>query len=130
MIRLALSAIAQLIANAVALLVANYFLDDMSLTASGFLTAVVIFTVAEVLLLPFFRQMAFNKAQALAGSSALVASFGALVITTAIADGLEIDGLSTWVVATLIVWAASLVTTLLLPILVFKRLRDDGRGRG
>jgi len=42
-----------------------------------------------------------------------------------LSDGLDIDGLSTWVVATLIVWAASLITTLLLPLLVFKSLRDD-----
>ena len=61
MIRFVLTAIAQLIANAVALLVANYFLDDMELNASGFITAVVIFTIAEVLLLPFFRQMAIDQ---------------------------------------------------------------------
>jgi putative membrane protein len=125
MIRFILSAIAQLIANAVALLVANAFLDDMELNASGFLTAVVIFTVVEVLLLPFFRQMAFDRARALAGSTALVAAFGALVITTVVSDGIEIDGLSTWIVATLIVWAASLITTLLLPLFVFKSLREE-----
>ena len=130
MIRFILSAVAQLIANAVALLVANAFLDDMELNASGFFTAVVIFTVVEVLLLPFFRQMAFDRARALAGSTALVAAFGALVVTTVVSDGIEIDGLSTWVVATLIVWAASLITTLLLPLFVFKSLRADDRRRG
>ena len=129
MIRFVLSAIAQLIANAVALLVADYVLDDMELNASGFLTAVVIFTVAEVLFLPFFRQMAMTKARALAGSTALVAALAALIVTDFVSDGLEIDGLSTWVVATLIVWAASLVTTLLLPVFVFKSLRDDRRDR-
>jgi hypothetical protein len=128
MIRLALSALAQLIANAVALLAAAYFLDDMRISASGFITAVVIFTIAEVLLLPFFRQMAFNRARAIAGSTALVASLAALIITTVVSDGITIDGLNTWIVATLIVWAASLVTTLLLPIFVFKRLRDERRG--
>jgi putative membrane protein len=128
-IRFVLSAIAQLIANAVALLVANYFLDDMELNASGFLTAVVIFTVAEVLLLPFFRQMAFSRARALAGSTALVAAFGALVVTVIFSDDIQIDGLTTWVVATLIVWGASLITTLLLPVFVFKSLRDERRDR-
>jgi uncharacterized membrane protein YvlD (DUF360 family) len=130
LIRFVLSIVAQLISNAVALLVANAFLDDMHLNASGFFTAVVIFTIVEVLLLPFFRQMAFDRARALAGSTALVASFAALVITTIVSDGIEIDGLSTWVIATLIVWLASLVTTLLLPVLVFKRLREDRRGNG
>jgi uncharacterized membrane protein YvlD (DUF360 family) len=129
MIRFILSTIAQLIANAVALLVANAFLDDMELSASGFITAVVIFTVAEVLLLPFFRQMALQKASALAGSTALASSLGALIVTTILSDGLQIEGLTTWVVATLIVWGASLITTLLLPVLVFKSLRDDDRRR-
>jgi hypothetical protein len=129
MIRFVLSAIAQLIANAVALLVADAVLDDMKLTADGFLTAVVIFTIAEVLLLPFFRQMALQKAHALAGSTALAASLGALVVATALSDGLQIDGISTWVIATLIVWAASLITTLLLPVLVFKSLRDEDNRR-
>jgi putative membrane protein len=130
MIRFLLTAIAQLIANAVALLVANYFLDDMQLDASGFFTAVVIFTIAEVLFLPFFRQMALTKARALAGSTALVAALAALIVTDVISDGLEIDGLSTWIVATLIVWAASLITTLLLPVFVFKSLRDERQGQG
>ena len=125
MVRFLLTAIAQLIANAVALLVANYFLDDMTLDASGFVTAVVVFTIAEVLFLPFFRQMALTRARALAGSTALVAALAALIVTDVLSDGLDIDGLSTWVVATLIVWAASLITTLLLPLLVFKSLRDD-----
>ena len=62
MIRFALTAIAQLVADAVALLVADLLLDDMELGVSGFVTAVVIFTVAEVLLLPFFRQMAIQRA--------------------------------------------------------------------
>ncbi len=128
MIRFVLTAIAQLIANAVALLVANYFLDDMELNASGFLTAVVIFTIAEALLLPWLRQMAMTKARALAGSTALAAALAALIVTDFVSDGLEIDGLSTWVVATLIVWGASLVTTLLLPIFVFKSLREERQG--
>ena len=130
MIRLVLAALVRLIANAVALIVANVVLDDMELGASGFLTAVVIFTVAEVLLLPFFRQMALQKVNALAGSTALASSLAALIITTILSDSLQIDGLTTWVVATLIVWGASLVTTLLLPIFVFKSLRDDDRRRG
>ena len=129
MIRFALTAIAQLIANAVALLVADLILDDMELGVSGFVTAVVIFTVAEVLLLPFFRQMSIQRASALAGSTALVASLGALIVTTVLSDSLQIDGLSTWVVATILVWGASLVTTLLLPVFVFKSLRDDDRRR-
>jgi hypothetical protein len=128
MVRLVLSVVAQLIANAVALIVAAALLEEFELSPSGFLMAVVIFTVAEFLLLPLFRQMAFNKARALSGSTALIASFGALVVTTALSDSVEIDKISTWIIATLIVWGASLITTLLLPVFVFKQLRDQRQG--
>ena len=62
------------------------------------------------------------------GSSALFAAFIALVVTVVVSDGLTIDGLSTWIFATVIVWGASLAATLLLPVLVFKSLREE-KGR-
>ena len=93
----------------------------MELTARGFHTAVVIFTVAEVLLLPFFPEMAYEGERS-RREHRVAASLGALIVTTILSDGLQIEGLTTWVVATLIVWGASLITTLLLPLLVFKSL--------
>ncbi len=38
-----------------------------------------------------------------------------------VADGLRISGALTWVMATVIVWAAALVAGLLLPVLLVKR---------
>ena len=128
MVRFALRVFVQLIANAVALVVAASLLDGMTLDADGFLIAVGVFTIANVLTLPLVQKQAITGSSALMGSSALFAAFIALVVTVVVSDGLTIDGLSTWIFATVIVWGASLAATLLLPVLVFKSLREE-KGR-
>lgn len=125
MVRLALSILVQLIANAIGLVVAASLLDDMSLEAGGFLVAVLVFTGVNVLVLPLVQKTALTKSSALLGSTALVAALIALVVTTVTTDEMRIDGLTTWLLATVIVWGAALIATLLLPVLVFKRLRED-----
>jgi hypothetical protein len=52
MIRLLVSAVIYLVANAIGLLVANALLDDMSVDGSAFVVAVLIFTGVEVLVQP------------------------------------------------------------------------------
>ena len=126
MVRLFLTALVYLVTNAIGLLVAATVLDDMSLDAASFVTAVVIFTVVEVVIQPLITQIAVKKANALIGSSALVATLVGLVITAWRSDGLTIDGWLTWVLATVIVWAAALVATLVLPVLVLKRFVGEG----
>jgi uncharacterized membrane protein YvlD (DUF360 family) len=116
-----ISILVNLIANAFGLIAAAAILDDMSLNASGFFIAVVVFTVIEVVIQPLIIQMSMRNARALAGSSALIASLVALVITAWVSDGLQISGAVTWVLATVIVWAAALLAAFILPAVVFKR---------
>jgi putative membrane protein len=127
MIRMLIGALIRLIANAVGLLVADVLLDDMSLDFSGFILAVAIFTIVEVLAEPFFRQMADERARFLSGGTALVTTFVGLLITAGVSDGFDIDGLGTWLVATVVVWLASMVAALLLPIFVFEKAVDEVR---
>jgi sugar phosphate permease len=127
MIRLLLSIVVRLIANAVGLLVAAWVLDDMTLTASAFVVGVLIFTLVEVLVEPALDRAARNQVAALRGGVALFAVFIGLLVTHWVTDGLSISGVDTWVLATLIVWVASLIAALLLPVLVIKRARDDRR---
>ena len=53
MIRLIVRTLIALVANAVGLIVAAAVLDDMELDVSGFIVAVVIFTIVFALLQPF-----------------------------------------------------------------------------
>lgn len=127
MIRLLVSTVIHLAANAVGLLLAAVLLDGMTISGGAFLLAVVFFTVVEVVVGPMIRQMAVKKANALLGGTALVVTLLGLLITSVVSDGLSIEGLSTWVMATVIVWLASLLATILLPIVFVKRKVEERR---
>ena len=121
MVRALVSVLVQLIANAIALIVAAAILDGMTLSTSGFLIALLIFTGIEIVIQPLIVQVSLRHARALAGSSALLASFVALVVTAWVSEGLQITGATAWVLATVIVWAAALIAGVILPVVVFKR---------
>jgi hypothetical protein len=110
-----------LIGSALGLIVATALLDDMSLSASAFILDVVIFTIAFVVLHPLVMKMALRHSSALVGGSALIATLFALIVTDVLSDGLSISGFGTWVLATIIVWAASLLAGVLLPMVLFKK---------
>lgn len=125
MVRLLVSGAIYLAANAVGLLVAAWVLDDMSVDGGAFVTAVLIFTAVEVVARPLFTQIAIKNVGGLVGSTALVATLIGLVITAWLSDGLTIDGALTWVLATVIVWAAALIAGLILPVMLVKRAVGD-----
>lgn len=123
--RLLLSVLLQLIANAIGLVIAAAILEDMSLDVSGFFIAVGVFTLISIIVSPMIRQAALRKSPAILGSSALIVSLLALIGTVLLTDGMRIHGLSTWVLAAIIVWFAGLLATALLPFVIFKRLREN-----
>jgi len=49
------------------------------------------------------------------------------VVTTLVSDGLSISGAVTWVLATVIVWAAALVAGLILPAIFVKKAVTNAR---
>ncbi len=67
MIRLIITFVIQLASNALGLVVAASILDKMELSTTGFLVAVLIFTLVYMLMQPFFTQLALSKASALRG---------------------------------------------------------------
>ncbi|WP_395694956.1 hypothetical protein [Nocardioides sp.] len=127
MIRMLISLVIQLAANALGLIVAAAILDKMTITGAAFVIAVVIFTVVYALMQPFLTQLAVSKASALRGGVALVATFIALIITAAISSGLSIQGAATWLEATLIVWVVSLLGVFILPLIFVKNRVEERR---
>jgi putative membrane protein len=125
MLRMLISAVLFLVANAIGLLVAAAVLDDMSVSGEAFVIAVVIFTLVEVLVQPLLTQMAVSRASALRGSTALVATLVGLIITSLVSDGLEISGAVTWILATVIVWGAALIAGWILPLIFLKNRVED-----
>ncbi len=121
MVRWLVSAAVHLAANAIGLLIAAAVLEGMSIDGIAFVIAVIIFTVVEVIMQPFFTKMAMNSAKALQGGTVLLTTLFGLIVTNLISDGLTIRGLSTWLLATLIVWIGAVIASLLLPVLIAKR---------
>ena len=121
MIRLLASLVLHLLANAVGLIVAAALLSGFHINGVAFVTAVIIFTVVEVIADPLITKVALTSVPALRGGVALVTTLVGLIVTTLISSGIQINGLQTWVLATLIVWLFALFATLILPLVIFKK---------
>ncbi|MCH9835666.1 MAG: phage holin family protein [Ilumatobacter sp.] len=104
-----------LVGNAIGLWIASLILnEDMRLSGLAFVVAVVIFTVLVAVLEPLVSRAAERWADFLGGASALIATGVALILTSWISDGLSINGIGTWLLATFVVWAAAAVIGIVL----------------
>lgn len=125
MIRLLIRLVLALAGNAIGLWLAAALLDDMEIDGAAFVIAVLIFSVLFVVLEPLIQKQALKNMEALQGSSALITTFVALVITNLVSDGLSISGVGTWVLATVIVWLGTIIAGVLLARFVLKQAADD-----
>lgn len=107
--------------SAIGLLVASLIVPGVTLRPLGFLTAVVIFTVAQAILAPFFLKMASRYASAFLGGIGLVSTLAALILASLFSSSISIRGLGSWIAATVVVWLVTAAATLVLPMLVLKK---------
>lgn len=139
MIRLAIRFAIFLAAAAIGLAAAVLLLEDMTIDPASFLLDIVIFAVLRAVLSPFILKTTVRNASAIAGATGLIATYLALLITAWLSDGMRIDGVATWALATLIIWIGSMLASLLIPLAIAKgllgawlrrRCEPDGRGAG
>ena len=128
MARLALRTLIFLGSVAIGLLVAAALVPDLTLRASGFVVAVVVFAVAQSVITPLVTRLSSRYAPAFLGGAGLVSTFLALVLASVLTDGLRIVGAGAWALATLVVWAATALAAVALP-LVLPRGRGTRDGR-
>jgi putative membrane protein len=127
-IRLLIRTLIALVSNAVGLIVAAAVLDGMRLNATGFVVAVVLFTVVFALIQPFLvSQLRRGGNASLIGGVALIATLVSLIVTTLVTDGLSISGVGTWIAATVIVWLASVLAAFILPYFGLKKYLEERR---
>ncbi|WP_396899553.1 phage holin family protein [Mycolicibacterium sp.] len=107
--------------SAIGLLVAAWLVPGVSVSPWGFIAAVVIFTVAQGILSPFFLKMASRYASAFLGGIGLVSTLAALILASVLTHGLSIRGIGSWIAATVVVWLVTAVATLVLPMLLLKK---------
>jgi uncharacterized membrane protein YvlD (DUF360 family) len=119
-----LRALIFLLSAALGLWVASLVLEDLTLTPSGFLTAVVVFAVAQSVLAPFLAKVVARGAPAFLGGIGLLSTVVALWIASLFPGGLTIQGWQTWLLAALVVWLVTALATLLLPLVLLRGARD------
>ena len=127
MIRLLIRMVIAVVANAVGLLVAAALLDGMHVNVGSFFVAVLIFTVVFALMQPFLISQFRRGNSAALGGVALIATLVALIVTDLRSDGFSIDGVGTWVAATVIVWLGALLAAFILPFLGLRKYMQERR---
>ena len=127
MVRMLVRLLISLAGNAIGLIVASVVVDGVSINVTSFIVAVVIFTILMAVLTPFIAAQLRRRSSAALGGVALIATFAALVITDILSSGLSISGLTAWLAATVIVWAASLLAVFILPYLGLKKYLEERR---
>jgi uncharacterized membrane protein YvlD (DUF360 family) len=126
-IRLIVRGFIALVAAAVGLIIASLVLSDFNINVSGFIGAVVIFTLVYVLFTPFLASQFRRSNSAALGGVALIATLAALIVTDLISDGLNISGVGTWIAATVIVWGSMVLAAFILPYLGLKKYLEERR---
>jgi hypothetical protein len=120
-VRLVAVTVLALLGNAIGIVVAAAILDDMTLDFPALALDVVVFTLTFVIIQPLTVRTALRHSSMLAGGSALLATLIALVVTDVLSDGLSISGVTTWLLAALIVWIVAVLAGVLLPMVMFKK---------
>lgn len=118
------SALALLAGNAIGLLLASLLLTGFSIKPVSFIVVVIVFTLVQVVAEPLILKIGEKNVPALKGGIALVVTFVGLLVTDLVTSGLTVGGISNLLAATLLVWLGALLAGIVLPIYVFKELRE------
>jgi uncharacterized membrane protein YvlD (DUF360 family) len=99
----------------------------MHVNAGSFFVAVVIFTIVFALMQPFLVSQFRRGNSAALGGVALIATLVALIVTDLLSEGFSIDGVGTWIAATVIVWLGAVLAAFILPFLGLKKYLEERR---
>lgn len=127
MVRMLVSILFEILANAVGLVITAWVVPGFRIDVTSFIIVLLIFTAVKFVLSPLITQLSFQYARAIFGGVALVTTFLGLWITSLFSSGLVVDGVWTWILATLIVWLCGVLAIILLPMFLFKRVMSDVR---
>jgi hypothetical protein len=110
-----LRAIVLLASWAIGLLVAASVVPDVSVSVSGFIVAVVLFTAAQATLSQLILKLPRAYASLLLGGTGLVLTLIALILASVLTHGLTIRGVASWCAATIVVWLVTTIGAISLP---------------
>ena len=124
MLRLLASTCLYVLGNAIGILVAAKVLPGFTIDLWSVIVVAFVFTVIVVVMTPLLVKISIQHVPQMSGGVALVAILVGLIITSFLSDGLTITGVSTWILAPLIIWVVSLIAGLVLPLFLFKKVLE------
>lgn len=105
----------------IGLFVADMLLPDLSVAGESYIMVAIIFALIQALISPLMFKTVHRNASAFTGGVGLISTLVALIATTILTSGLTITGLTTWILAALIVWLAGAIAAFVLPLIFLKR---------
>lgn len=110
-----LRAVVLLASWAIGLLVAAWVVPGVSVSVSGFIVAVLLFSAAQEILSVWILKLPRAYASLLLGGTGLVLTLVALGLASALTHGLTIRGTASWLAATIVVWLVTTVGAISVP---------------
>ena len=100
---------------AIGLLVAAWVVPRVSLSVSGFIVAVVVFSVVQAILSVLILKLPHEYASLLLGGAGLALTLVALILASVLTHGLTIHGIASWMATTVVVWLVTTIGAISLP---------------
>ncbi len=119
-----LRAVVLLASWATGLLVAVWVVPGVSVSASGFVVAVALFSAAQASLSLLILRLPRAYASLLLGGTGLALTVVALSLAAVITGGVTIRSVESWVAATIVVWLITTIGAIVLPEVL---VRDPAR---
>jgi hypothetical protein len=110
-----LRAVALLASWVVGLLLAAWVVPGVSLSIPGFVVAAVVFGVAQAILSLSVVKVPHRYASLILGSSGLGLTIAAFIVASTLTQGLAIDGMTSWLATTVVVWLVTTIGAIMVP---------------
>ncbi len=102
----------------IGLLVAAWVVPRVSLSVSGFLVAVLVFSATQAVLSLLILKLPHGYASLFLGATGLALTIVALGLASGLTHGLTIHGFASWLATTVVVWLVTTIGAISLPDLV------------
>lgn len=128
MIRFLINLVVYFLSALVGIIVADLIFPGFQVKV-GFSYFVVagIFAIIQAVLSPLVRNLTERNAKAFMGGVGLLSTFVALFLTSLISGYFDIDGIGTWIGATVVVWLFGAIAAWILPFFLVKRAVNERR---
>lgn len=114
----------------IGIIAADLILADFSVSGwTSYVWVAIIFALVQAVLSPLIGNVVSKNASAFSGGVGIVSSLVALAVTNVVASSLTVTGgITTWILAALIVWVFGAIAAFILPFLLVKKVVSERRG--